>query len=265
MIFLFGIFFPSYQGYASGKKLIIAIEKQIINNDNLVDRLATSKTFEHYYTYVYYASMITNVILSTKNEQQKKEFSEKVKDVQKIENCTYEGFLNKTDLNMTKDFYEKFEKLGQNIRTEFPDLLLLDNQQKEIIISRAAEKGNLTAKAQLATVTTQSCFDEANKAFGTCYSDKAWLRTAAFRYTIGCIVGALACAATIVLTTFGAGAPGAFIILAAIFIFCATAGFRILNNYWDGTQEATCASIHSSALTSCVLQYGSITLGSGAE
>lgn len=255
---LFGIFFPSYQAYASGKKFSIALEKQKINNDNLVDRLANSKTFEYYFTSVYYICMITQANLSTKNEKQIKEFSKKIEDLQKIENYTFEDISNKTDLKINKDFNEKFVKIKQKYLTEFSDLFLLDEQQKVSILERAVEKGNLFDKAKLAVVDTQSCFDTSNTSYANCMTKGANLGKVATILAFICAGAVFLCLAEL---TFGTSTVAAVGIVVTAFGFCLGAAATALNNVYGGSTDSNCASALNSNLNSCVLQYGPLTFG----
>ena len=261
MITLFGTFFPSYQAHAEGKKYIEFknFENTASFNEDLINKLANSKTFEAYYYHMFTLAMFSSMSLSTKSEKDLKQISSKLEDIVEKKDINANVY-DVIGLQADNVYTEKISKLQIKLQNEFPELVLMDEIQRSEIVNNAIVRGNLEAKA-LAVADRDSCFKDATEGHNGCLANGKWWRGAtAFAGGI-CVLAVVACLAAGTIVTVGTGAAAFAAGLLPFATGCATAFFAAFNFTSSGSSE--CDSTFTVRSASCVEQYGKLVEGGG--
>ena len=269
MTFLFGMFFPSYQAHAKGNNTFAASEKVQLNikfNDDLADKLASSKTFEKIFNNYFVLAFLFNNNIHSISAEEFKQLEErlssakilKIEDNNSINNML--GFNNNTELI---EFSTRFTKLNEKLNFEFPELSLLSPDSKENVIKNAISKGNLVEKA-FAVSERNDCFNKVTANWNTCmYGGMGWKAKLMLSATIICGAAALITAFTagivITLSTEGIGFPEGILTGGQLFVYltarCAQFSAAALTVVEVG-ETVLCQTKQFAETELCVKQYG---------
>lgn len=268
MTVLFGSIFPSAQAYANGKKNIEfknTYNTSIVNED-LVDKLAKSKFFESFYNQCAILSYHMATSVSYKSEKDRQMIAEKINQLNSsttksnesdnIEMLKLVGFDNPDDFS---DFDKRLSNLKIKLNNEFPQLLMLNHADVEIVMTKAIQKANLESKFSI-LLSKNQCYDDAHGEYTRCVSGAKWWRTAAVIGGIICAVAVVACYFGTLVIPGGAAATGAFITLMGTCVTFAISRF-------DGNSQdigGTCLDTYKSLNSECIRIWGAQVAG-GAE
>jgi hypothetical protein len=263
MTFLFGSFFPSYQAYAKGNNTFATMQKAQLNtklNDDLVNKLASSKTFEAYYYSLFTLAMYSALSLSNKSEKQLEQVSlqlEQIVDKKDNNNNVYAAL----GLEVDKAFTLKTDELEIKLKNEFPALTVMDENQIKEVVNRAIVKGDLEAKA-MAFGVRDDCFNNAAKEYTKCTTgSKWWSATAAIACGI-CVAALIAC---VLVTAFATAGTSAVAFAAALLPYTKICISTTLTMFGlSGQFNTTCDIQNKIRVESCVTAYG-VFNGGGAE
>lgn len=257
MLLLFGILCPSYQAYANGKEIAITLEKQQNRaklNEDLVDRLANSKTFLLHISTLYNINSSINHILMYKNEKEINDIKNNIEDLRTTnpKNINNNIVFDKIGFKVSKNTNEIITEQKKKLISEFPDLFLLDQAKREEIIIKAIEKGDILSKALMFLGAKEVCYQTADNVYAGCATSKLVLAAVAIAGATYCIKLSLACAVAVPL------AAPAYIALAGVCIAAAASFVGVL------TISSNCTTAHKNEIDICVSKYGSL-IGEGAN
>lgn len=263
MTFLFGTFFPSYQAYAKGNNTFATMQKVPLNiklNDDLVSKLASSKTFEAYYYSLFILARYSALSLSNKSEKQLEQVSLQLKQIvdKKDNNNNVYAALG---LDVDKTFMLKTDELQVKLKNEFPALITMDENQIKELINNAVAKGDLEAKA-MAFGARDDCFNDAAKEYTKCTSGTKWWSATAGLACAICVTALVAC---LLATAFATAGTSAALFAAALLPYtqkCIVATLSMFN--LSTGFNSVCDSQNTVRVEGCVTAYGALTAG-GAE
>lgn len=257
LVFLFGLFFPSAKAYSNHNNYVLDVNLQskFSLNDNLINRLATSKTFEHYFYSLFTIGSITVSNMSMKTEKNLKESLEKLEIIKNKENATISDFTGLADFKIDKESIRILNDYAEKFKIEFSELLLMSSEQKEDILNKAIIKGDLVNKARTVFADMESCKKDAVREYVYCMNHNSWVRYALATCVIVGFMAILLTALVLTASTAGSGAAvvatflGGF--MSVITVAC-TSAFLISFN---GQLELNCKTGQVADLTACHLLY----------
>lgn len=262
MTFLFGTFFPSYQAYANGKKNIEFSKtyNYSILNEDLVDKLANSKTFEKFYNLTYMFSAYSVSMLSHKSNEELELLKLKAIELENknglsasdtIEIYKLFGYENSERI---LGFEANMNKLMTNLKNQFPDFARLNKIEAKEVIEKAIYKGDFATKAALLFDMDQ-CYDDANKSYSKCMSNTFWAEVILVATCAICIGAVVACLYVAAATTAGAAAVAFAAQLLPLAKTCVqTLSKAILGVAASGT--VTCDTSYHFKISACAQLYG---------
>ena len=262
MTFLFGSFFPTYQVYANSNKYLKFEKVQNVAhyNEDLVERLANSKTFESFYYSLFILGTAANYNLSIMPEKQSKETIAKLETIKNSKDSNLNDACSALGFKIDKLAVEKINELQVKFKSEFPDLALLDQEQREQIINKAVVLGNLNEKVTL-YADSKSCLKSASREQGNCIANGQWFRSMTATCAAVCYFAALSCAIGIAAATAGTGIAAAFVALTTLAGGCAVVCLTAFVVSVSETVERKCSAGYLTDLQICALLYGTPASG----
>ena len=264
MTFLFGMFFPSYHAYANGSKHI-EFENKIMFNDDLVDKLSVSKTFEKFYNKAFILSITLSANLAVNTEGQNEAIKLKLVEINDKKTFTEAGnleaykILGFENIPEIKIFDSKLNELKIKLQREFPELVIMNKDELNRTLKSAIEKGGLESKA-ITLLTRDECYANAGNLYSDCLTQPSWFLKVVKRCAIVCFVGAIACA---ILGTAGTAsaviAAGCGTLFGICFTGCGAAFGLGISNI-----SGECTDQYNARQTACINQFG-VETGGGAE
>ena len=196
MTFLFGMFFPSYQAHAKGNLSFDVAKNLQLNakfSDKLVDKLAKSKTLENIFIKYFTLNLFTSMNRSVLSRDVVKVFDERIRENQEISLADNNmainmlGFSNNAEFSY---FNEKLAVLQLKLNNEFPELSLMNLEDRENIIQNAIVKGNLVNIA-IEFANNDECLAYASKMQTNCLNPGAkWYQKIMLAAIAICVVAA---------------------------------------------------------------------------
>lgn len=262
MTFLFGIFFPSYQAYAKGNNTFATMQKVQLNtklNDDLVNKLASSKTFEAYYYSLFTLAMYSALSLSNKSEKQLEQVSLQLEQIVDKKDNNINNVYAALGLEVDKAFTLKTDELQVKLKNEFPALTVMDENQIKEVVNRAILKGDLEAKA-IAFGAKDECFNTAAKEYTKCTSGSRWWSAAAGIACVVCVVALVACLGATALVTDG----GSLAFAASLLPYTRACVVTTLTMFGLSAEfNSTCDSQNKVRVESCATAHGTFAAGGG--
>ena len=268
MIFLFGSLFPSAQAYAKGNNNVATLPKVQFNsklNDDLVNKLASSKTFESFYNQTAILSFHMSLTLAVISEKErailvekldKFNSNEKLNESNNNEMLKFLGFDNPDDVSITN---KRLSDLKIKLNNEIPELSMLSNSNLEIVMTKAIQQAGLEAKFA-ALASANECYENAHKDYTKCAAGSRWWRNAAAAAGVLCAALILACYLAVLTIPGGAAATSAFILAMGSCVNFAVNAFN-LNSAEIST---TCVTTYKELNSECIRIWGAQVPG-GAE
>lgn len=262
LVFLFGVFFPSYNMYADGKKVCVTAEiakNKLKLNDELVDKLASSKIFEQFYYKLFILGVTASTNLSYKSEQ---EIATILQSLEKNDLTTAEAYklVGVSDSAISENFNNKFTKLKEELQKSFPELSIMNKDDGQSVIEKAIIKADLLGKATT-LLTKDECYRNAMTANANCQSDGYWWENAIPYVLVACVSSYILCGS--IAAYVGAGPAGVVAVVAFLSQaagYCSAAVFGALGIDRVARFEA-CKINFETRNEACFRQFGEIDNG----